>query len=216
MGMRYVDRGPLAAQTNVYFSTEENDKCVEILTEWRPRRIEALKAKDPQAAPIPPYVAERVLRICENISFRYNFRNHPYREDMVSEAVLNMMRYLHSFDPVKIGERSQRINFYGWVSRCADRSFGGKILSEKRQDYYKLAMFCQHDGFAAWSEDVDALGDQPLTSEMAHDFMSKAREYEEKEAARGQKAQDDEDFQEETEEPILEIKPTGVLRFFKK
>lgn len=214
MGMRYVDRGPVGAQKNMYFSLEDNDKCVEILREWRVKRIEAIKEGTPQKCPIPDFVAASIQKICENISFRYNFRDHHYREDMVSEAVYNMLRYLHSFNPEKIGERSKRINFYGWVTRCADTSFGGFILDEKEEEYFKNAMFCQAGGFAAFSEDQDALGDSTLTSEMANDIMVRAREYELRREEKKKRQKEKEDERARSEDVGSETSK-GVLRFIK-
>lgn len=215
MGMRYVDRGPATAQKNMYFSPEDNDKCVEILREWREKRIEALKVGDPESCPIPSFVASSILKICENISFRYNFRDHHYREDMVSEAVYNMLRYLHSFNPDKIGERSKRVNFYGWVTRCADTSFGGTILYEKEQEYFKNALFCHAGGFAAFSEETDALGEQQLTSEMANDITSRARDYELKREERKKKQKQKEEARL-LQDPESSTETTkSVLRFIK-
>lgn len=213
MGMRYVDNGPIQAQSNVYFTREENDKCVEILREWRPRRLQAIQDGDLSKAPIPEYVGERILKICTKISHRYNYSDHTYREDMVNDAVLNLMKYLHGFDPEKIGERSQRINFFSWVTRCADRTFGSTILSEKRQDYYKYALFCQNDGFAAVSDDPDAMDGVEFNSDMAYDFITRAREYEDKERERALKGKLTDEFECDFTQ---NVKPSGVLRFLKK
>lgn len=215
MGMRYVDRGPVSAQKNMYFPREDNDKCVEILREWRLKRIEALKEGRPDKCPIPAFVAASIQKICENVSFRYNFRDHHYREDMVGEAVYNMLRYLHSFNPDKIGERSKRVNFYGWVTRCADTSFGGTILHEKEQEYFKNALFCNAGGFAAFSEEVDAMGDQQLTSEMANDITSRARDYELRREERKKKQKDKEDERLREAQEVQGEENKGVLRFIK-
>lgn len=214
MGMRYVDRGPASVQKNMYFPREDNDRCVEILRVWRLERIEALKEGKPELAPIPDFVASSVMKICENISYRYNYRDHPYREDMVSEAVYNILRYLHSFNPDKIGERSKRVNFYGWVTRCVDTSFGGFIMLEKEQEYFKNALFCNAGGFAAFSEEVDALGEQQLTSDMANDITSRARDYELRREERKQKQKEKEE-RLQAEKELSSPAKNSVLRFIK-
>ena len=197
MGMRYVDRGPLAQQKGVYFTPEENDECVEILKNWRGPRREALDKGDPKLCPIPEYVAIRVHKICENISHRYNYHRKPYREEMVSDALVNILRYLHTFNPERIGERSQRVNFFSWVTQCVDRSFGSRIKKEEEQDYYKNALFCQQDGFAAFSEDEDAMEGTNLTLAMSFDFITRAKDYETKQEARKAKKREQTKLQQE-------------------
>ncbi len=210
MGMNYVDRG---TSKNIYFTPEDNKKCIEILREWSPRRKAAILEGKIQSCPVPEFVGKHIYSICNNISFRYNFRGFPYREEMVSDAVLNIVRYLHGFDPDRIGERSQKVNFYAWVTMCANRSFGNKINSEKREEYFKYAMFEEMGGYSAFGEEHEAMGESPLTSDMAQDFISRARQYEEKEREKSKKPQPVDIFEEL--EKQLEVKKTGVLRFLK-
>lgn len=217
MSMRYVDNGP---SKNQYFSKADNDKCVELIRGWREKRVEALKNGTPQDAPVPELLGYHIQRICENISFRYNYRDHPFREDMVQDAVLNMMRYLHGFDPDRIAERTDKVNFFGWVTSCVDRSFSNTITTEKLQDYYKLATFANMGGFNAFADDEEVLKDTNLTSEMAQDIISRAREFEEKRTEKIQAA-NERAKQRELEKMSLSEEQTqqttaNLFRFFRK
>lgn len=212
MAMHYVDNGPSKTK---YFSDKDNQDCIELVRNWRGKRIEALKNGRPQDAPVPELLGYHIQRICENISFRYNYRDHPYREEMVQDAVLNMIRYVHGFDPDKIGERSQKVNFFGWVTRCVDRSFGNTIQNEHLQDYCKQASFANMGGFGAFADDEDLLKDTNLTSEMAQDIISRARTFEEKRASKvkaaNERAKEREISSGTTTKPVNDLS-----RFFKK
>ena len=212
MGMRFVERG---VSKNIYFSDEDNERCLAEIIEWRPRRLAAKENGTLSDAPIPTFTAVCIYRIAEKISFRYNYRDHPYREDLVSDAVMNLMRYLHGFDPVRIGEVSGKVNFFSWVTKCVDRSFGNIIMSEKKQEYCKLATFELIGGFAAFSEDGDFMAEGTLTSEMAQDFISKAREYEDKEHARSKKQKARQAAKLDLQ-PQKEVPSNPFQRFFKK
>lgn len=42
-----------------------------------------------------------ILAIATNLSFRYNFINYTYREEMVGDAIETCIRYVDNFDPDK-------------------------------------------------------------------------------------------------------------------
>lgn len=212
MGMRFVERD---GAKNIYFTEEDNQRCLSEISEWRPRRLVAKEIGKLDDAPIPNFTAVCIYKIAEKISYRYNYRDHHYREDLVSDAVMNLMRYLHGFDPVRIGEVSGKVNFFSWVTKCVDRSFGNMIMSEKRQEYYKLATFEQIGGFAAFSEDGDFMAEGTLTSEMAQDFITKARDYENNETTRAEKQKARQAAKLEVETPPLVV-TNPLQRFFKK
>lgn len=189
MAMNYLDRGDTVKKK--YFSDEDNDRCVELLRVWRPKRmveIEAHKLIDPQTipqhsdVPIPEFVASSILKICTKVSVRHNYLNYPFREDMVAEAVYNMIRYLHSFDVERIGERSKKINFFSWVTKCADRSFGSYIGAEERHDYCKNAAFIYSTDCNSLLEELEQ-GNSDLNGfnpKIQNDFIDRAINYERK------------------------------------
>lgn len=150
MGMNYVDRGE---NVQKYFTDEDNERVIEILRSWIPGRKQALA--DGTALPkIPSYIAQKVHMIINNMSMRYNYRDYPYRDDMVGDAVMNILRYLHTFDVSHVGVKG-KINFFSWVTMCADRSFARKLTVEEEHNYIKLRSFEDAGGFAALSDDPD-------------------------------------------------------------
>lgn len=150
MGMNFVDRGENVVK---YFTDEDNERVIDILRNWIPARKKAL-AEGTRLPMIPNYVAVQVQRIITKMSTRYNYRDYPFRDDMVSEAVVNILRYLHTFDVSHVGKKG-KINFFSWVTMCADRSFARKLNIEEEHNYIKLRSFEEAGGFAALADDPD-------------------------------------------------------------
>lgn len=150
MAMNFVDRGENVVK---YFTDEDNERVIGILRDWIPARKKAL-AEGTKLPKIPNHVAVQVQMIIKNMSMRYNYRDYPFREDMVAEAVVNILRYLHTFDVSHVGKKG-KINFFSWVTMCADRSFARKLNIEEEHNYIKLRSFEDAGGFAALADDPD-------------------------------------------------------------
>lgn len=176
MGMNFVDRADTATK---YFSDADNDLIVNILVDWIPGRKAAI-ANGTKLPVIPEIVGRAVQRIVTNTSMRYNYRLYPFREDMVGDAILNIMRYLHTFDVSRVGTKN-KVNFFSWVTMCADRSFSKKITEEEGQTYLKLRAFEEVGGFAAFSEESDIdVSTFTENTGIAMDFRERIGKYEEK------------------------------------
>jgi hypothetical protein len=46
-------------------------------------------------------LAKMILAIATNLSYRYNFINYTYRDEMVGDAIETCIRYFDNFDPEK-------------------------------------------------------------------------------------------------------------------
>jgi hypothetical protein len=51
--------------------------------------------------PIPNYLGECFLKIATHLSYKPNFVNYMFREDMISDGIENCVQYIHNFDPEK-------------------------------------------------------------------------------------------------------------------
>ena len=81
---------------------------------------------------VPNSIAEKIMKICRRQSDLPNFRGYPFREDMISDAILNCLTYIHKFDP----EKSD--NPFAYFTQIAKNAFIRKIKKEKRQTQTKL------------------------------------------------------------------------------
>jgi hypothetical protein len=74
---------------------------------------------------IPNSIGEAILKICTRLSYRYNFVNYPFREDMVSDAIANCITYIWNFDP----EKSK--NPFSYYTLVAYRAYLRRIKKER-------------------------------------------------------------------------------------
>lgn len=206
MGMNFVDRGENVTK---YFTDEDNERVIAILRDWIPGRKKAIAEGKPLPK-IPNYVAAKVHMIIHKMSTRYNYRDYPFREDMVSDAVANILRYLHTFDVSHVGKKG-KINFFSWVTMCADRSFARKLTIEEEHTYIKLRSFEDAGGFAAFSDDPDF---QPQTfvdnTGITMDFRERIGHFEnKKESQREKERQKQADLKEDEKNKKI---PKGILQ----
>ncbi|AIX13082.1 sigma factor [Erwinia phage vB_EamM-Bue1] len=176
MGMNFVERADTSAK---YFSDKDNDLIVDILVDWIPGRKAAI-ANGTKLPAVPEIVGRAIQSITERTSTRYNYRDYPFREDMVGDAVLNMIRYLHTFDVSRVGIKN-KVNFFSWVTMCADRSFSKKISDEEGQTYLKLRAFEEVGGFAAFQDEADVdISTFTENTGIAMDFRERLGNFEDK------------------------------------
>jgi hypothetical protein len=98
--------------------------------EWY-AEIEEAEAAFKEPPPIPRYIADCMMRITSRLSYAPNFINYSYREEMVGDALENVIRTARRFDPVK----SQ--NPFSFLTTIAFRAFLRRIATEKKQTYIK-------------------------------------------------------------------------------
>ena len=77
--------------------------------------------------PIPNYLGESFLKIATHLSYKPNFVNYMFREDMISDGIENCVQYIHNFDP----EKSQ--NPFAYFTQIIHYAFLRRIQREKRQ-----------------------------------------------------------------------------------
>jgi hypothetical protein len=95
--VKKVKKKKKEASNNDYVSNQE---LLDALIEYKKKKDDAENAgrKKPK---LPDFIGESILKIATRLSFRPNFANYPYREEMVSDAVLNCITYIDNFDPGK-------------------------------------------------------------------------------------------------------------------
>ena len=77
--------------------------------------------------PIPRYVGECFLKIANHLSFKPNFVNYMFKEDMISDGIENCVQYIHNFNP----EKSR--NPFAYFTQIIHYAFLRRIQREKRQ-----------------------------------------------------------------------------------
>ena len=77
--------------------------------------------------PIPRYIGECFLKIANHLSFKPNFVNYMFKEDMISDGIENCVQYIHNFNP----EKSK--NPFAYFTQIIHYAFLRRIQREKRQ-----------------------------------------------------------------------------------
>lgn len=108
----------------------DNKRMYEVLLEYKTARKKAKKENKPEP-PIPNYIGECLLQIANRLSYKPNFANYMFREEMVGDGVENCINYLNNFDP----EKSK--NPFAYFTQIIYYAFLRRIDREKRQLYIK-------------------------------------------------------------------------------
>ena len=76
---------------------------------------------------IPRYIGECFLKIATHLSFKPNFVNYMFKEDMISDGIENCVQYIQNFNP----EKSQ--NPFAYFTQIIHYAFLRRIQKEKKQ-----------------------------------------------------------------------------------
>ena len=76
---------------------------------------------------IKNYLGECFLKIATHLSYKPNFVNYMFREDMISDGIENCVQYIHNFDP----EKSR--NPFAYFTQIIHYAFLRRIQKEKKQ-----------------------------------------------------------------------------------
>ena len=89
--------------------------------------VDIAKIRDKPKPVIPRYIGECFLKIANHLSFKPNFVNYMFKEDMISDGIENCVQYIHNFNP----EKSQ--NPFAYFTQIIHYAFLRRIQREKRQ-----------------------------------------------------------------------------------
>lgn len=106
----------------------DNKKLFAAIVEYRKM---LKKAKGDVRPPVPEYIGECILKIATRLSHKPNFASYSFREDMISDAIENVLLYLHNFDP----EKSK--NPFAYFTQICHYAFIRRINREKQHVYTK-------------------------------------------------------------------------------
>jgi hypothetical protein len=103
-----------------------NKELLEALIVYRTKVAHA-KENDLPKPRITNYLGECFLKIATHLSYKPNFVNYMFREDMISDGIENCVQYIHNFNP----ERSQ--NPFAYFTQIIHYAFLRRIQKEKKQ-----------------------------------------------------------------------------------
>ena len=102
-----------------------NKEFLEALAEFK-KEVQKAKSEELPRPRIPRYIGECFLKIATHLSYKPNFVNYMFREDMISDGVENCVQYIDNFDP-------NRGNPFAYFTQIIWYAFLRRIEREKRQ-----------------------------------------------------------------------------------
>ena len=111
----------------------DNKKFLQAMVEHRLKcqKAEDKKRKKPE---VTNYIGECFLKIANHLSYRPNFINYTYRDDMISDGIENCLQYMSNFNPEKSN------NPFAYFTQIIYYAFIRRIQKEKKQQDVKAKL----------------------------------------------------------------------------
>ena len=103
-----------------------NKELLAALIDYR-AAVAVAKTKDLPKPRISNYLGECFLKIATHLSYKPNFVNYMFRDDMISDGIENCVQYIHNFDPNKSK------NPFAYFTQIIHYAFLRRIQKEKKQ-----------------------------------------------------------------------------------
>jgi len=104
----------------------DNKKFLQAMIEYRDKCKKA-EEKNRKKPDVTNYIGECFLKIANHLSYRPNFINYTYRDDMISDGIENCLQYMNNFDPDKSD------NPFAYFTQIIYYAFIRRIQKEKKQ-----------------------------------------------------------------------------------
>lgn len=107
-----------------------NPDFLKAIREYKRQVKEAEEAGDPKPQ-VSNYIGECILKIANHLSYKPNFINYTYRDEMISDGIENCLMYIDNFDPEKSS------NPFAYFTQIIYYAFIRRIQKEKKQTLIK-------------------------------------------------------------------------------
>ena len=103
-----------------------NKEFLAAIIDYKAQIVSAEERGEPKPR-IPNYIGECFLKIATHLSYKPNFVNYMFKDDMVCDGVENCVQYINNFNP----EKSQ--NPFSYFTQIIHYAFLRRIQREKKQ-----------------------------------------------------------------------------------
>ena len=108
----------------------DNKKFLEAMVIYKDK-VNSAKENNRKKPDVTNYIGECFLKIANHLSYRPNFINYTYRDDMISDGIENCLQYMNNFDPAK------STNPFAYFTQIIYYAFIRRIQKEKKQTLVK-------------------------------------------------------------------------------
>lgn len=129
----------------------DNKKFLAALIEYK-QSIDDAKVKGEEQPRVPHYIGECFIKIATHLSYKSNFINYTFRDDMVSDGIENCLTAAAKFDPTKSS------NPFAYYTQIIYFAFIRRIQKEKKQQAtkYKIIENLDFDSLMQNSDDSES------------------------------------------------------------
>ena len=103
-----------------------NKEFLAAIIDYKQQIVDAEELGKPKPR-IPNYIGECFLKIATHLSYKPNFVNYMFKDDMVCDGIENCVQYINNFNP----EKSQ--NPFAYFTQIIHYAFLRRIQREKKQ-----------------------------------------------------------------------------------
>ena len=120
-----------------------NKEFLAAMVEYK-KGVNKAERKKTEKPLVTDYIGGCFLKIANHLSYRPNFINYTFRDDMVSDGIENCLQYLDNFNPAKSS------NPFAYFTQIIYYAFIRRIQKEKKQTTIKhrLIMDSNYDDVA--------------------------------------------------------------------
>ena len=147
----------------------DNKKFLEAMVIYKDK-VNSAKENNRKKPDVTNYIGECFLKIANHLSYRPNFINYTYRDDMISDGIENCLQYMNNFDPAK------STNPFAYFTQIIYYAFIRRIQKEKKQTLVKQKLIAN----AGVENIMDQLeGDDTQYRSQLLDFLQRNQKIEE-------------------------------------
>ena len=130
-----VEQVKAKRQANHYI---DNQEFLAALLEHR-ERVQLAKEEGQTPPQISNYLGDCFIKIARHLSYKSNFINYSYKDEMISDAIENCLAVVNNFDPAKSK------NPFAYFTQITFYAFIRRIQKEKKQLQTKYRYIDQLD-----------------------------------------------------------------------
>jgi len=122
-----------------------NKQLYEEYVQWYIAIREA-EASGKEIPPIPPYIVDAMMKIAKRLTYNHKFINYTFKEDMISDALYDCIRFATKFKETYFSKTKGQIekgNPFSYITTICFRAFFRRIDKEKTQKYIKAKLVAQ-------------------------------------------------------------------------
>ena len=131
-----------------------NKEFLAAMVEFKQMVADAEAAGEPKPR-VPNYIGECFLKIANHLSYRPNFINYTYKEEMISDGIENCLQYINNFNPEKSNNPFAyftQIIYFAFIRRITKEKKQSKIKDKllKRSNIEEMIVVQDHDAAALY------------------------------------------------------------------